>query len=56
MDRFSKTSEVGKPEDLQTTDKTNVVAAVNELDNEVTAIQTDNITVSIYKISNYATP
>jgi hypothetical protein len=56
MERFAKTSEVGKLEDLNTTEKETVVGAVNELENEVSAIQTDNITVSIYKISNYATP
>lgn len=56
MDRFAKSSEVGELEDLQTTNKGSLVAATNELENEVTAIQTDNITVSIYKISNYGTP
>ena len=56
MDRFVKSSEVGELEDLQTTNKESIVAATNELENEVAAIQTDNVTVSIYKISNYATP
>jgi hypothetical protein len=56
MDRFVKSSEVGELEDLQTTNKNSLVEATNELENEVSAIQTDNVTVSIYKISNYATP
>ncbi len=55
MDRFAKKSEVGELENLQTTSKENIVAATNELDNEVSQLQTDNITLSIYKVSNYAT-
>lgn len=56
MDRFAKSSEVGELEDLQTDNKENIVEAVNEVDTAVASIQADNITVSIYKISNYATP
>ena len=55
-DRFLKESESGKREDLQTDEKDTIVGAINEIDNGLSNIQTDNITVSIYKISNFATP
>lgn len=47
---------VGSLNDLNTTSKANVVAAVNEIEVEVSGIQADNVTLTIYKVSNFGTP
>lgn len=47
---------VGDISSLQTTNKDSIVSAINEVDNAVAGIQTDNVTLTIYKVSNFGTP
>jgi len=47
---------VGDKALLTTDDKTTIVNAVNEIEGEVSNLASDNVTLSIYKTSNFATP
>lgn len=49
---YLKTGDVSA---LLTADKSNIVAAVNEIDNGLSSLAADNTTIAIYKVSNFAT-
>lgn len=47
---------VGDKEDLTAADKTTIVAAINSNALEISLLNTNQVTLSIYKISNFGTP
>lgn len=55
VDSKAHVNDVGDKSNLTTSVKTNLVAAVNEVDNDIAGIEADNITLKIYKVSNFAT-
>lgn len=55
VDSKAHVSDVGDKSNLTTSTKTNLVAAINEVDNDIAGIEADNITLKIYKVSNFAT-
>lgn len=55
VDSKAHVNDVGDKNNLTTSVKTNLVAALNEVDNDIAGIEADNITLKIYKVSNFAT-
>lgn len=55
VDSKAHVNDVGDKANLTTSNKTNLVAAINEVDNDIAGVEADNITLKIYKVSNFAT-
>jgi hypothetical protein len=55
LDAKAAVLDVGDKTTLITTDKASLVAASNEIKGNVNQLQSDGITLSIFKVSNYAT-
>jgi len=52
---FALKADLGNKSALATTSKNSVVQAVNEINGKLNLLQSDQITLSIFKISNYGT-
>lgn len=55
-EKFALKADLGNRNNLTTEDKTTLVAATNEVKGQLNSILSDQITLKIFKISNYGTP
>lgn len=55
-EKFALKADLGNKATLTTEDKTNLVAAVNEVKGTLDSQSSDQITLKIFKVSNYGTP